>query len=214
MGHRRERGRPPHDDLLTPAEWRVVESVRHGMSNTTIARRQGVSVDAIKFHVANALQKLGFSSRKELKQWGGVRRDSNLFGQERTMDLSLGPIGQISRSVKDVGEAKRFYGDLLGLPHLYTFGNLAFFDCGGVRLFLSEGEGEVGPQSVLYFRVGDIRAAHEELAGRGLAFTSAPHMIHKHVDGTEEWMAFFDDPEGRPLAIMAQVRQPKTAAAS
>jgi len=30
-------------------------------------------------------------------------------------------------------------------------------------------------------------------------------MIHKHADGTEEWMAFFKDPDGRPLAIMSQV---------
>ena len=129
------------------------------------------------------------------------------------MDVSLGPIGQISRSVRDIAEAKRFYGEMLGLPHLYTFGNLAFFDCGGVRLFLEEGEGEAKPQSVLYFRVGDIRAAHEELATRGLSFTSAPHMIHKHANGTEEWMAFFNDPEGRPLAIMAQVTVAEPASA-
>ena len=50
------RGRPPHDDVLTPAEWRVVEGVRHGMTNPEIARRQGVSLDAVKYHVANALQ--------------------------------------------------------------------------------------------------------------------------------------------------------------
>jgi hypothetical protein len=37
-------------------------------------------------------------------------------------------------------------------------------------------------------------------------FVNAPHMIHKHADGTEEWMAFFSDNEGRPLAIMAQAR--------
>jgi methylmalonyl-CoA/ethylmalonyl-CoA epimerase len=30
-------------------------------------------------------------------------------------------------------------------------------------------------------------------------------MIHKHEDGVEEWMAFFSDPEGRPLAIMSVV---------
>jgi DNA-binding CsgD family transcriptional regulator/catechol 2,3-dioxygenase-like lactoylglutathione lyase family enzyme len=210
MGQKRERGRPPHDDILTPAEWRVVEAVRHGMGNALIARRQGVSIDAIKFHVANALQKLGFSSRRELKQWDGVRRDSYLFSQERIMSPNLGVIGQISRGVRDITEAKRFYGEMLGLPHLYTFGNLAFFDCGGVRLFLEEGEGETKPQSVLYFRVDDIRAAYEELSGRGLTFSSAPHMIHRHADGMEEWMAFFDDPEGRTLAIMAQVRQPNT----
>ena len=33
----------------------------------------------------------------------------------------------------------------------------------------------------------------------------APHMIHKHGDGTEEWMAFFQDNEGRTLAIMSQI---------
>jgi hypothetical protein len=31
-------------------------------------------------------------------------------------------------------------------------------------------------------------------------------MIHRHEDGAEEWMAVFNDNEGRPLAIMAQVR--------
>jgi hypothetical protein len=41
---------------------------------------------------------------------------------------------------------------------------------------------------------------------RGVEFTHAPHRIHTHADGTEEWMGFFKDPEGRPLAIMSQVR--------
>ena len=41
-------GRPPFDDVLTPAEWRVCESVRHGLTNPEIARRLGVSVDAVK----------------------------------------------------------------------------------------------------------------------------------------------------------------------
>ena len=115
-----------------------------------------------------------------------------------------GSIGQIARSVADIGAAEAWYRDVLRLPHLYTFGNLAFFDCGGTRLFLSEGEG-TGGDSVLYFRVPDIHAAHATLAERGAAFIQAPHMIHRHEDGTEEWMAFFNDPDGRPLAIMAQV---------
>lgn len=201
------RGRPPHDDVLTPAEWRVVEFVRHGLTNRDISGRLGVSVDAVKFHVANALSKLGFESRAELRSWAGVRRDSNLAGQETDMqaDLAIGPVGQIARTVKDVGAARAWYGEVLGLRHLYSFGNLAFFDCGGVRLFLSEGEGAPS-ESILYFRVPDIRAAHQALDGRGVQFTHAPHMIHRHADGTEEWMAFFADNEGRPLAIMAQAR--------
>ena len=199
------RGRPPHDDVLTPAEWRVVEFVRHGLTNRDIAERLGVSFDAVKFHVANALAKLGFESRAELRTWAGVRRDSNLSRQETDMqaDLAIGPVGQIARTVKDVAAARAWYGEVLGLQHLYSFGNLAFFDCGGVRLFLSEGENSVS-ESILYFRVPDIRAAHQALADRGVQFTHAPHMIHRHADGTEEWMAFFTDNEGRPLAIMAQ----------
>jgi catechol 2,3-dioxygenase-like lactoylglutathione lyase family enzyme len=108
--------------------------------------------------------------------------------------------------VKDVAAARLWYGEVLGLPHLYSFGNLAFFDCGGVRLFLSEGEGTPS-ESILYFRVPDILAAHQSLSVRGVIFTHAPHMIHRHADGTEEWMAFFADDEGRPLAIMAQVKE-------
>ena len=200
-----QRGRPRHSDVLTPAEWRVVEAVRHGMSNPTIAHRQGVSVDAVKFHVSNVLAKLGFASRRELRRWAGIRNGSAAAqrGKIVTGTLQLGPLGQVARSVKDIGAAERWYADVLGLPHLYTFGNLAFFDMGGVRLFL---EAEDGPRSdaVLYFRVPDIHSAHATLAAKGIGFISAPHMIHRHADGVEEWMAFFEDNEGRPLAIMAQ----------
>jgi catechol 2,3-dioxygenase-like lactoylglutathione lyase family enzyme len=118
--------------------------------------------------------------------------------------LKLGPIGQISRTVADIEAAKRWYGEVLGLPHLYTYGKLAFFDCGGTRLYLQQGD--PGPESVIYLRVDDIVAAHAALSSRGVEFENAPHMIFRHADGMEEWMAFFNDPEGRPLAIMAQVR--------
>jgi DNA-binding CsgD family transcriptional regulator/predicted enzyme related to lactoylglutathione lyase len=200
----RSPGRPPYDDLLTPAEWRVAEAVRHGLSNPTIAARLGVSVDAVKFHVGNALQKLGFSSRAELRRWDGVRRESPLTRRTKIMnvDVKLDFIGQISRTVSDIVAARRWYEEVVGLPHLYSFGNLAFFDCGGVRLFLSEGT--AGPESILYFKVEDVHAAAATLAGRGAEINSAPHMIHKHGDGTEEWMAFFNDPDGRPLAIMSR----------
>jgi hypothetical protein len=33
-------------------------------------------------------------------------------------------------------------------------------------------------------RVADIAAAHQQLLARGAKFTHAPHMIHKHADGT------------------------------
>jgi len=202
----RSRGRPPFPDQLTPAEWRVVEAVRHGLSNPDIARRLGVSVDAVKYHVANALQKLGLDSRKALMKWAGVARASALHPQVGStfMDVQLGPVGQIARSVSNIEAARRWYAEVLGLRFLYAFGNLAFFDCDGVRLFLSEGHSEAN--SIVYFRVPDIHAATRALQLRGVDFINAPHMIHRHGDGMEEWMAFFKDNEGRPLGLMACVR--------
>jgi DNA-binding CsgD family transcriptional regulator/catechol 2,3-dioxygenase-like lactoylglutathione lyase family enzyme len=207
---KRPRGRPRHDDVLTPAEWRIVHAVRHGMSNRTIAALRGISLDAVKFHVENALAKLGLPTRHALRHWRGIpkysqsRRTTVMSAATQTGALQLGPIGQISRSVRDIQHAKHWYGEVLGLPHLYTFGKLAFFDCGGTRLFLSESPGEPGPESILYLSVDNIHAAHSLLQARGVEFTGAPHLIHTHANGVEEWMAFFKDPEGRPLALLAQ----------
>ena len=124
--------------------------------------------------------------------------------------LQLGPIGQVSRQVSEIQVAVHWYGTVLGLPHLYTFGDLAFFDCGGVRLFLSAAtdDGPVGEASVLYFQVPDIHHAYEQLRSRGVEFLGPPHLIHRHASGVEEWMAFFNDPDQRPLAIMAQIQPP------
>lgn len=206
MRSARTRGRPPHPDVLTPAEWRIVHFVRHGLSNRQIAARFGVSLDAVKYHVQNILAKLGVDSRARLRLWRGAPNDGALVRRKAAMTttLALGPIGQISRKVRDIELSIDWYRNKLGLPHLYTYGKLAFFDCGGTRLFLEE-TAEPSTDSILYLRVPDIHAAYDEMRRRGIAFSSAPHLIHRHEDGMEEWMAFFEDPEGRPLAIMCQV---------
>jgi catechol 2,3-dioxygenase-like lactoylglutathione lyase family enzyme len=185
----------------------VADAVRHGLSNRQIATRRGISVDAVKFHVANALHKLGLDRRADLRDWRGIPVGSTLREREGVpeMVVQLGVIGQISRPVRDIQVAVQWYGEVLGLPHLYTFGDLAFFDCAGTRLFLSASEEAVGEPSVLYFRVDDINAAYDELLARGVTFEAAPHLIHKHDDGVEEWMAFFPDPDGQLLALMSQV---------
>jgi catechol 2,3-dioxygenase-like lactoylglutathione lyase family enzyme len=119
-------------------------------------------------------------------------------------DLELGPIGQVSRSVGDIQQAEHWYGKVLGLRHLYTFDKMAFFDCGGTRLYLTRETAPASAESILYFRVDDIAQAHQSLRAKGVEFINAPHLIHRHADGAEEWMAFFKDPEGRPLAIMSR----------
>jgi DNA-binding CsgD family transcriptional regulator/catechol 2,3-dioxygenase-like lactoylglutathione lyase family enzyme len=212
-GNGTRRGRPRHPDVLTPAEWRTVDAVRHGLSTRRIAERRGVSTDAVKFHLANAMAKLGLSNRAQMRAWRGVPADSGLNTSTRgTADMDggtqirLGPIGQISRHVRDFDGTVAWYAEVLGLEHLYTFGQLAFFDCGGTRLFLSPPEPgvEAGTPSILYFTVPDIQRGYDELTARGVVFSGAPHMLHRHASGVEEWMAFFEDPEGHPLAIMAQ----------
>jgi catechol 2,3-dioxygenase-like lactoylglutathione lyase family enzyme len=115
-------------------------------------------------------------------------------------------LGQVGLLVRDAARAEAFYRDVLELRHLFTFGTLAFFDLDGVRLMLSQPEDGVWrPGSVLYLRVPDIEAAHGALAARGVPFDAAPHLIHRHADGIEEWMAFFRDPDENQLALMARV---------
>jgi DNA-binding CsgD family transcriptional regulator/predicted enzyme related to lactoylglutathione lyase len=207
---RRPRGRPPHPDLLTPAEWQVLDWVRHGLRRAEIARRRGTSVDAVKYHLINISGKLGVSGR-DLRHWpgmpsaGGARRRIPT-PMSTTTASGLGRIGQVSLFIRDVARAERFYGATLGLPHVFTFGDLAFFDAGGTRLYLHRKDAdEWKPSSVLYFEVDDIQARQEALAAAGVHFTGAPHRIHTHDDGTEEWMTFFEDGEGNTLALMSQL---------
>jgi DNA-binding CsgD family transcriptional regulator/catechol 2,3-dioxygenase-like lactoylglutathione lyase family enzyme len=209
MSGRNRRGRPPYNDVLTPAEWRVVHAVQHGLTSREIARRRGISIDAVKFHVSNALAKLGVTNRKALRLWFRAPNSSALFSRSAAVNdpLKLGPIGQISRSVRDIQQSEGWYRDVLGLTHLYTFGKIAFFDMGGTRLYLTQEAGSPSAESILYLLVPNIQFAHEALKSRDVEFISAPHMVHQHADGTEEWMAFFKDPEGRPLALMSQVKQ-------
>jgi catechol 2,3-dioxygenase-like lactoylglutathione lyase family enzyme/DNA-binding CsgD family transcriptional regulator len=209
------RGRPKSSDVLTPTEWKVVEGVRHGLSNPQLAKQLGVSLDAIKYHVSNVLGKLHLTTRRELRAWTGVRKVSALGTRRRTQPVQqpataqapvahLGQLAQVARGVRDVAASEAWYREVLGLKHLFTFGAHCFFDCGGVRLYLTQSE-KPTQESVLYFAVEDIHATHAALLAKGVVFISAPHMIHQHADGTEEWMAFFADPDGRPLALAAKV---------
>jgi methylmalonyl-CoA/ethylmalonyl-CoA epimerase len=119
----------------------------------------------------------------------------------------LSALGQISMTAKDVTRATAFYRDRLGVKFLFEFPNLAFFDCGGVRLMISTPEKPEfdHPGSVLYFKVDDIDAAHADLVAKGVEFTDKPHLIAKLPDH-ELWMAFFKDSEGNTLALMHEKR--------
>jgi catechol 2,3-dioxygenase-like lactoylglutathione lyase family enzyme len=197
--------------VLTPAEWQVLDWLRHGVSRREIARRRRTSLEAVKYHVANISAKLGVAGGEALRGWPGYPSTSPLSRRkEQRMEatvLRLGRLGQVSLYVRDVERARAFYADVLGLPHHFTFGDLSFFDMDGVRLYLhAVPEEKWRPGSTLYFVVDDIEAAWQELGRRGVRRTGAPHNIYTdEKTGIEEWMAFFDDGEGNTLAVMARV---------
>lgn len=126
--------------------------------------------------------------------------------EDATADPHLGPVAQIMLFVRDLDRAVAFYRDVLGIPHLFTAGQLAFLDLHGVRLYLhAAGPEDWRPGSIIYLSVDDIVRTHHVLQARGVETTGAPHRVHAHADGTEEWMAFFADGEGNTLGLLARV---------
>jgi catechol 2,3-dioxygenase-like lactoylglutathione lyase family enzyme len=116
-------------------------------------------------------------------------------------------VTQISRRVENLDRASAFWRDTLDIPELYSFPGLAFFDLGGTRLMLKE-TGARDQADILYLASTDIMADHARLTERGATMTGTPHMIHRHPNGSQEWMAFFEDDEGRPLALHAVILSP------
>jgi methylmalonyl-CoA/ethylmalonyl-CoA epimerase len=121
--------------------------------------------------------------------------------------FGLSQISQIAINVHDTGRAVAFYRDQLGMKLLFTAGQLAFFDCSGIRLMLDRPEKPEfdHPSSILYFNVPDIKQAHATLSERGVKFEDTPHMIARMPDH-ELWMTFFRDSENNLLALMSEVR--------
>jgi len=121
------------------------------------------------------------------------------------MLLDMSHIGQIALNVRDVDRAEKFFGETMGFRKLFRFGDLSFFDCAGVRLFLEKAkdDDEVRRSSVLYFRCADIALAVRELKSRRVRFQSPPRLIAK-MDDHDLFMAFFTDPDGHILALMQE----------
>ena len=120
------------------------------------------------------------------------------------MPKTLGPLTQIARRVERLDRARDFYRDALGMTELYSFPGLAFFALGDTRLMLRE-TGSREEADILYFTVKAIKDRHAALSHGPVILISDPHLIHRHPDGTEEWMCFFQDDEGRTLALAEAV---------
>ena len=121
------------------------------------------------------------------------------------MQQILEGVGQIALPVADPDRSQSFYGETLGLPLLFRFGQLVFFSTGNLRLMLSGGEQREIPRTnnCVYFRVADIDRAFADLKARGVVFEDEPHLIARMPDH-ELWMVFFRDPDDHLLALMQE----------
>ncbi len=126
------------------------------------------------------------------------------------VNLGIQNIGQISIIVHDLQRATVFYRDTLGLPLLFTAPNLAFFDCGGVRLMLGPAETPEldHPSSILYFRVPDLTTAHQRLVDMGVQIVAPPRLIAP-MPTYDLWMSAFRDSEGNIHQLMSEVPRSK-----
>jgi methylmalonyl-CoA/ethylmalonyl-CoA epimerase len=131
-----------------------------------------------------------------------VTRDSE--GEQEMQGVEISAVGQISVTVQDVDRAAAFYEQVLGLRLLFRFPGMAFFDVGGVRLYLAKAETpDFDRTSILYYRVDDVRGAAAALEARGVTMLHPPRIAHRderHV----LWLAFFLDSEGNRFAVMAE----------
>ncbi len=125
-----------------------------------------------------------------------------------TLPIGIARLGQIAINVHDLDRATAFYRDVLTLPLLFTTGNLAFFDCGGVRLMLGRAEKPEcdHASSILYFTVPDIVSAHRQMLSQGVHFEDTPHLLAK-MPTHDLWMTFFRDSEQNLLALMCEMPQ-------
>ncbi len=123
-------------------------------------------------------------------------------------ETGLSEIGQIAVIVGDVARATAFYRDVLGLKFLFPAGpSMAFLAAGNIRLMLTtpQGAGAVGKNSILYFKVADVGAAHAAIVARGAESAAPPRLIAQMPDH-QLWMAAVRDPEGNVVELMEERR--------
>jgi methylmalonyl-CoA/ethylmalonyl-CoA epimerase len=116
---------------------------------------------------------------------------------------ALSSIGQVAITVKQLPRAIRFYRDALGLQLLFERPDMAFFDCGGMRLMLGLAHGDAAYSSIVYYNTENIRRTVDLLKSRGVQFEAPPRKVVKTSEH-DLWMAFFHDSEGNLGALMSE----------
>jgi predicted enzyme related to lactoylglutathione lyase len=83
--------------------------------------------------------------------------------------------------------------------------DMAFFDCGGIRLYFGKPESEeFRSNPLIYYRVPAISDTYRTLLERGAESMSEPHVVHS-TETTDLWIAGLRDPEGNSVMLMSEV---------
>jgi methylmalonyl-CoA/ethylmalonyl-CoA epimerase len=127
------------------------------------------------------------------------------------MTIRPARIKQIAIPVNSIEEAKAFYGDALGLRHLFDAPPaLAFFECGGIQLMLAGPPAQGGDgdkqHPVLFYDVSDIKAAHASIVAAGAEVIEEPRVIAR-MNGREIWISAVSDGQGNVVQFMSDVAE-------
>jgi predicted enzyme related to lactoylglutathione lyase len=107
----------------------------------------------------------------------------------------------ISVPTKDFETARRFYGEVLGLPFSKQWGQMPAgeFETGNLTIAVMQSDAfgqEFRPHSLpIELHVEDFASAKAELESRGVSF------LGETIDSGVCWQAIFRDPDGNTLAI-------------
>jgi predicted enzyme related to lactoylglutathione lyase len=116
-------------------------------------------------------------------------------------------------AVKDIGEALRFYGEMLGLDVSETNEGMSLGIPGGGNVFVyPKGDHEPAVFTVFNLKVNDIEQAVDDLSSRGIAFlqygepikTDRKGIFWGGKQGNGPNIAWFTDPSGNILSVIEE----------
>jgi catechol 2,3-dioxygenase-like lactoylglutathione lyase family enzyme len=115
-----------------------------------------------------------------------------------SFDLTL---SHVMLGVTDIERSTAFYEQTLGRRVLFRAGDgLVFVDGGPVAIGLNTGlaaaRQPVAGAVELVFTVESVRAAHRELAAKGVSFVTGPRQATD-----KDWAATLTDPDGHYLTL-------------
>jgi len=119
----------------------------------------------------------------------------------------------LAYNVRDLDEARRFYGGTLGCREGRSAPSWVDFDFFGHQISLHQGEpfacadtGEVGAHRVpmphlgVILELADWHRLEQRLRNAGTRFVIEPSLRFEGQPG-EQWTMFFRDPSGNPIEI-------------